>query len=141
MVDCTSTTAVDGSSFRMYIDSNPTGTVSWTIIGGETTSSIDIKAKTADASNKDSAGGMTIPTGYDWTMACDASWMSSDTGQELVRAAALAKTTTRIAWRPSGDTTGYYGWASFGWKADAKNQDIASFTFDVNGCGDIIDAG
>jgi len=141
MVDCTSTTAVDGSNFRMYVDNNPTGTVNWVIIGGETKGDIAVDPVTSDGSNKDSAGGMELPTGYKWTMDCEATWASSDTGQEVVRAAALAKVTRRIAWRPSGDTTGYYGWGSFGWKGTGPNQDVATFSFSVKGCGDMIDAG
>lgn len=140
MVDCTSTTAVNGSNFRLYVDANLTGSPSWTVVGGETTSDISVDTDSADGSNKDTSGGMDIPTGYKWSMSCEAAYDRADTGQELVRAASIAKVTRRVAWRPSGDTTGYYGWASFSWKGTGPDRDVAKFSFDVKGCGDIVDA-
>lgn len=140
MVDCSAPESVNGSLFRIYVDTNPGGSVAWTQIGGETSSGIDVSPVTADGSTKDSTGGMNLPTGYDWSMDCDAAWDSDDAGQEEVRTAALARETRKIAWRPSGDTTGYYGYASFGWNGKGPQRDVATFTFSVKGCGDVTDA-
>jgi len=140
---CYPATFENGTDTRMYIDSTvytgvTPGAPTWLTIGGETTSKISVKPKSAEGDNKDSVGGLSLPVGYDWTMSGEATWDLDDPGQVLVRAAPIALAVRRIAWRPRSATTGYYGWAMFGWDAEAPNRAIAKFSFDITGCGEIL---
>ena len=140
---CYPATFENGSDTRLYIDSTvytgvAPGAPTWVTVGGETSSKISVKPKTAVGDSKDSVGGLTIPVGYDWTMSADATWDLDDPGQVLIRAAPLALAVRRVAWRPKGATTGYYGWGMFGWDADAPNRAVQQFTISVDGCGEIL---
>jgi len=144
MTNCYPGTFENGSDTRIYIDSNAYTAIgqaaasTWVKIGGETTSKISVKPKTAEATNKDTTGGMIAPVGYDWTMSCESNWDLDDAGQVLARATAIAIQLRRVAWRPSGSTIGYYGYAAIGWDADAPQRAISKFTCSFDGCGDIL---
>ena len=140
---CYPATFENGSDTRLYIDSTvytgvAPGAPTWVTVGGETSSKISVKPTSADGDSKDSVGGLKLPVGYDWTMSADATWDLDDPGQVLIRAAPLALAVRRVAWRPKGATTGYYGWGMFGWDADAPNRAVQKFTITVDGCGDIL---
>jgi hypothetical protein len=144
MTSCYPSTFENGTDTRVYIDSNvmtvqgQAAAPTWIKIGGETASKISIKPKTAEATNKDSTGGMTLPVGYDWSMTADANWDLDDAGQVLIRGMAMALVLRRIAWRPSGSTVGYYGYASVGWDGDATQRAVTKFSITIDGCGDIV---
>ena len=138
MVSCYPTTYENGTDTRLYVDANLSGVPSWLKMSGETTSKISIKPVSAEATNKDSAGGLSMPVGYDWSMTAEAQWDLDDPAQMLLRAMPMALEMRRIAWRPKGSSTGYYGYASIGWDADATQRAITKLTLTINGCGEIV---
>ena len=138
MVSCYPASFENGKDTRLYVDANLSGVPSWTLIGGETTAKMSIKPATVEGTNKDSSSGLTLPVGYDWSMSAEAQWNLTDAGQVLVRNIPTALELRRIAWRPKGATTGYYGYASVGWDADATNRAVTKLTLTINGCGDIV---
>jgi hypothetical protein len=137
MVSCYPATFENGTDTRIYIDTALSGTPSWIKIGGETTSDLDIKPKTAEGDNKDSVGGLSLPVGYDWTMSAEAQWDLDDPGQVLIRAMPIGLITRRIAFKPSGSSTGYYGYCNVGWKVTAGNRAIQKMSITITGCGEI----
>jgi hypothetical protein len=138
MVSCYPTSYENGTDTRLYVDANLSGVPSWLKVGGETTSKISIKPVSAEATNKDAAAGMSMPVGYDWSMTGECQWDLDDPGQMLLRAMPLALELRRIAWKPKGSTTGYYGYALVGWDADATQRAITKMTLTINGCGEIV---
>ena len=140
---CYPATFENGSDTRLYIDSTSytgvtPGAPTWVKMGGEMSSKISIKPKSAEATNKDSVGGLSIPVGYDWSMSGDATWDLDDPGQVLMRAMPIALAIRRVAWKPTGSTYGYYGWAMVGWDADAPQRAVTKFTVSIDGCGEIL---
>jgi hypothetical protein len=138
MTSCYPASFENGTDTRLYVDAALSGTTSWTKIGGETTCKISIKPKSAEGTNKDSTGGLTLPVGYDWSMSGECQWDLDDPGQVLLRAMPIGLELRRIAWRPNGAAVGYYGYAMVGWDADAPQRAITKMTISVDGCGDIV---
>ena len=113
---CYPATFVNGTDTRLYIDSTiytgvAPGASNWVQFGGETTTKFSVKAKSSDATTKDSyAATMNAPVGYDWSTTGEANWDLTDPGQVLLRAMSINRTLRRVTWRPAGAAVGYYGW-------------------------------
>jgi hypothetical protein len=125
----------NGMVTRFYVDANLSGASSWVSIGGETTSKMSVKPATADATNKDSAAGLAIAVGYDWSVTLDCQWNLTDPGQMLVRNMPLALEMRRVSWKPNGSSVGYYGYSTIGWDSDATNRAVTKLSLTVTGCG------
>lgn len=139
-ISCYPPSFENGMVTRFYVDSTALagvtqGQPTWVGIGGETTSKMSVKTATADATNKDSAAGLAIAVGYDWSVTLDCQWNLTDPGQMLARNMPMGLEMRRVAWKPNGSTWGYYGYAVMGWDSDATNRAVTKLTLTVTGCG------
>lgn len=132
------TQSIPGYSGRVYVSDD--GGTNYYEVAELRDVELTIQTEMMDATSHASNGGKEVTPGIQsWTATAGALYISSDTAQDKLDAAVLAKTKLKFRFDPEGTATGKERYSGDGyisnWKLANPNNDLAARNIDITGTG------